>query len=321
MTTLLLILAVSLGGLTAGYLCKAFCRRTGFLSPEKLHLISGRLKTISLLYIYPIAIVNSFWKLAIGDIRLLVIPVVGLLPLILGSTVSFFLSQKYKIVPAKAASMYICGMCTNQGIMGGLIAFLVLGDQGYFYLQLVLLLELILYYAVGFPVSSGISQGSVKLFRIRLSALKEQPLSLIPLFAVALGIILNTARISHPALMDVISTWSIPGSALLTCLAVGMTIQWSSLKNYRTEAVLVMAAKHIVNPLVVLPLSYLLVLFGFIDPLVFKVLAIVNFMPVGYTALLAPVLYKYDLAVANATWITSMFLCIFVFIPVLLFLL
>ncbi|MDX9873061.1 MAG: hypothetical protein RBT41_11675 [Clostridia bacterium] len=321
MTTLLVILAVSLGGLAAGYLCKVFCGHTGFISFERLNLLSGRLKTIALLYIYPIAIINSFWKLAIADVRLLIIPAVGLLPLLLGSAVSFYLSRKYKIVPAKAASMYICGMCTNQGVMGGLITFLVLGDQGYFYLQLVLLLELILYYVVGFPVSYGISQGSTKLLHFRLSTLKEQPQSLLPLLAVLVGVILNTAHVRHPGLMDSISAWSIPGCALLTCLAIGMTLQWSSLRNYRTEVMLVLAAKHIVNPLVVLPAAWLLVMNGLLSPLVFQVLIIVNFMPVGYTALLAPVLYKYDLTLANSIWLASMILCIFLFIPILMLIL
>jgi predicted permease len=208
-------------------------------------------------------------------------------------------------------------MCTNQGSFGGLLAFFILGDQGYFYLQLFIILEIVLYFILGFPVSSDISKGSTRLLNFNSKTLTEKPLSLIPIVAVLAGILLNSAHIYHPSYMDSVAAFFIPATTAANCLAIGMTLQLGAIKDYYKEISLVFIAKYFVNPVIVLPLAYLLVIKGVITLLAFKVLVILVFMPVGFTALLAPVLYNFDLDVANSIWITTTLTSLFVFIPIL----
>jgi len=317
MTKLILILAVSFGGLLAGYLFKLLCEYYGLLNFEKLNLLSGNLKTIALLFMYPIAIINSFWKLSISDVSFLILPIIGLIPLLLGSTSAHFLSRKFKILPSKSASIYISGMCTNQGSFGGLLAFFLLGDQGYFYLQLFIILEIVLYYILGFPVSSDISKGSTRLLHFNFQTLTEKPVSLIPIAAIFAGILLNSTHIYHPSFMDTVAAFFIPATTAANCLAIGMTLQLGTVKDYYKEISLVFIAKYLINPMIVLPLTYILVIKGVITLLAFKVLVILVFMPVGFTALLAPILYNFDLDLSNSIWITTTLTSLFVFIPVL----
>lgn len=317
MARLVLVLAVSFGGLIAGYLFKLICERNNFLGLDKLNSISGGLKTFALIAMYPVAIINSFWKISIAGTSFIILPILGLLPLLLGSTAAQLLSRKLKIIPSKAASIYISGMCTNQGLFGGLLVFIIFGDQGYFYLQLLLMLETVLYYILGFPLSADISKGSTRLLRFNFRTLFEKPVSLIPIAAIFVGIALNSLHIYHPDFMDAVAAFFIPATTAINCLAIGMTLRFGKVRDYCKEISLVFIAKYLFNPIIILPLAFFLVINGWIALLAFKILIILIFMPVAFTALLAPVLYGFDLDLANSIWIVTTFVSLLIFIPLL----
>ena len=90
-----------------------------------------------------------------------------------------------------------------------------------------------------------------------------------------------------------------------------MTLQFSRIANYKRDLLLVMAIKFVIIPLIVIPAAYLLGMHRILDAIPMKVVIILSFMPVAFTALLPPTLYGFDLDLANSGWIvTTLFMLI-----------
>jgi len=73
MERLLFILAVSFGSLGLGYAAQTALIATRTASFDGINRVSGTMKLVALLVLQPVPIINSFWRLSLENVELLVL--------------------------------------------------------------------------------------------------------------------------------------------------------------------------------------------------------------------------------------------------------
>lgn len=318
MQRLLFILAVSFGSLGAGYVIQ---RALVSRRPERfdaINAVSGKMKLIALLVLQPIPIINSFWSLSMGNVELLALPFLGALSLVVGGTAAIAFIKGLRIPPYRAGSVFTAGMFTNIGIFGALIGFVLYGPIGFTVVQLVRVFEEPIYYAIGFPLSQQISAGGLQKFRFNWMLITDRPIIAIPIGAIVTGTLLNVSGLTPPQLLATASGYIVPVMTAMLGSAIGLTLRVTKMGDYKKEISLVMLIKYAIVPAVIIPAAWLLGLGQIMDGIPFKMMAIISFLPTGFIALVPPVLYDFDLDLANSAWLVTTLALLLVF-PIVYF--
>jgi len=320
MERLIFVLGISIGSVLAGYGLKRITRGPLQLIGVRAGHISRILKFASIFVLNPIPIVNSFWQLRFESGRLFLFPLLGLLSLATGGVAAVVVNRVFKIPPKRAASVFVASMFTNIVTFGGLIAFVFFGYDGYVFVQLFNMFVSLAYYAVGFPISEQLAMEDRKGFVISPRIILDRPYLLAPITAIAIGVVLNLLGIERPMIIEDVSSVLIPVITGLLGLSIGLTLFFGKIADYAREITLISIIKFVVIPGVMIPLGLLLGFRDLADGVAFKVLVIVSVMPVAFNALVPPVVYGFDLDLANSAWIVTT-LGLLVVLPVLYFVL
>ncbi len=317
MTKIIFILGVSIGSVVLGYLVRRAVFSGDRLRERAAATLSRRLKILSIFILNPIPVIDSFWKLPLDNGAIFLLPVLGIVSLVIGGGASIGLSRLFRVPPDRAASVFTCGMFTNILTFGGLIAFVFYGTSGYALVQLFNMLVSASYYIVGFPVSRRISRGPrTEGDPSAPSPFREQPYLIVPMIAIATGLVLNLLRLPRPLVLDQAADLLVPTLAAILGLSIGVTLRLRRIGAYRKEIPLILLVKFIIVPAVMIPLGVAFGLPGVSNGVAFNVLVIVSVMPVAFNALVPPALYGFDLDLANSAWIVST-LALIVILPLL----
>lgn len=299
------VLAVTFGSVFLGYVVRTVSAEGVFGRASARASLSRALKIAAIFVIQPIPVANSFWQLPLGNGDFFVFPFLGLLALSLGGVSAVALNIVLKIPAKRAASVFTSGMFTNYSSLGGLTAFAFFGHTGYAFVPLFGIFVPIAYYAVGFPISHRISEGRSIGFPLSSALLKERPYIMTPIAAVGLGLVLNGCGIEHPALLDTVSGILIPLVSGSLGFAIGLTLRFAHITTYAREVAVVTAIKFVLVPALMIPLGLLLGLPEAVGGVAFNVYVVLCFMPVAFNALVPPVVYGFDLDLANSAWVVT----------------
>lgn len=312
---LVFIFVIAFGSLTAGYLLKTLLHR--WVSLDWFYRVSGITKYLVLVAPLPITILNSFWGFEFVSGRLVLLPLLGALALGTGAAAALVVIHLFRVEPHRAGSVFTCGMFSNYLVLASFVSFVLYGPAGYAYVQLFALLEPPINYGIGFPVSDQVSRATLHRFRFSVRQLLERPVTFVPTAAIAVGLLLRAAGVPRPAILPVIAGFLVPAITGILGLAIGVTIQVRAIGRYRREIALVHLIKFAVVPAVVIPVAVLFGLPQIADGVAFRATIIAAFMPVAFTAVIPPVIYGFDVDMANSAWLTTTF-AFFVILPLLL---
>jgi len=316
MERLLFILTVCFGSIAAGYAIQAYCAGRGIFTYEQIKSVSDRIKIITIVFLLPIPILHAFWKIHFTVGTLFVIPFEGILSFLVGGASAIILIRLFRVVPPRAASVFVCGMFTNLGIFGGFICFVLFRDLGFLIVQLFTVFEVFIYLVVGFPLSQQISRGALQSLRFDFRSIKDQPVAFVPIFAIVLGSLLKTFGVYRPPVFGTFSSFLIPAMTAALGIAIGMTLRFSRIRTYLREVVMITTIKFCIIPMVNIPVAIFLGMGRIMDGVPLKVITVLSFMPVAFIALVPPVLYDFDLDCANSGWLVTT-LAILVIFPLL----
>lgn len=318
MSDLIFIVSLSFGSVLFGYLLQLLVKGITVLDDRQFELISKYIKILCVAIIGPIPVVNSFWKVTLPTGWLLLFTVLGVTALLVGGLSAIVFIRIFHIPPKRAGSVFTCAMFANIGAFGSIIGFTLFGDMGYMFVRLYAIFEIFLYYAVGFPLSSQISEGMITSLRFDFSSLKKQPMAFIPLGAIAVGATLNFLDVPVSNIVDYASDLAIPFITGLLGFAIGITLHPAHVGNYKKEIVLISVSKFVVVPVVLITLGYLFRFHAISDGAPLKLLVFLAFLPSAFLALVPPSVYEFDLDCANSGWLVTTILYMFIF-PVLYF--
>lgn len=305
MNSLILVLGATFGSVLVGYLYRRVVAGTDAGTTARYNRISKHLKFIAFFALNPITTVNAFWRMSALSGRLVLYPVLGLLSVTIGGAAAIGFSALLRIPPKRAASVFTAGSFTNIVSIGGLTAFAFFGHDGYALVPLFNAFVTISYYVIGFPLSHRLSleRGTHIAFSSRF--LFEQPFMLMPAASVLVGIMLNMLGAPRPLFMDPVAGFLIPAASIMIGFAIGLTLFVSRVREYRQEIAVVSLIKFVIVPAVMIPLAWAIGLPAFLGPVAFRVLVVLCFMPVAFNALIPPVVYGFDLDLANSAWMIT----------------
>jgi hypothetical protein len=304
MSKLLLLFAVSLGSLAVGALPAAALRSRLPGVQRHLDRLSAGMKFAVVFALSVLPTVSSFWGLRLPGARLAFVPLLGFLAVATGGAGGLLAARLLRLEPARAASMFCCGLFTNLGSLGSLAAFLFFGEGGFAVAQIYTMLEQLTYFSVGFPLVDRIVRGTGGPL-VDFPGLRRRPAVFVPLGAMAVGGLLNLLSVPRPPIVPVIAGVLIIANAALLGLAIGLTLRVGRIGRYGREVGASALIKFALVPAVVIPAGWAVGLGGLDGALPLRVVALLAFMPVGFYALIPPTLYGADLDLANSAWLAT----------------
>ena len=297
------IVIISFGSVFLGYAIRLAASSRG--GEGAVMRTSAFLKTVAIVFVTPLATINSLWGISFSGMRLVLLPFFGVTALSLGGAAGLFLIRMLKLEPYKAGSLFTSCLFSNISTLAAFVAFMMFGDAGFVTIQLYALMELPFYYAVAFPFSYEVSKGMPRNFRFSLKNFRDKPIVFFPLAAVAAGLLLRVSPVQKPAFMDGLSSVLVPAMAVLFGLSIGLTLKIGKVRLYRREIALVHGIKFLLIPAVLSALGYIAGLPRVMGGVPFKSLVVASFSPVGFLAVVPPTVYGFDVDLANSAWLVS----------------
>jgi predicted permease len=291
--------------LVLGYLCKYHNRSyEGFFQ---------KMIDSNICIIYPVLSVLTFWVLSLYY-ELIWFPVFGiLLSLIPGAIAYLRVKSKYTDELDKGTYI-ICAMLSNVGTLGGLCAFILYGETGFAYTQLVVLLQTVITFMFCFPLAHYYYQKSVQQCQERQSlAAMFLNRTQLPVVGMAIGLLLSFADIPRPELAGQLVDPLVHLGAWTALLPIGYSIDFCQMRTCYTGILDLIPIKFIVTPII----SYLLAMLVFTDEIARNTILILACMPTAINAVVAAKIHNLNLNIAMAAFVLTTVVFLLVEFPLL----
>lgn len=305
MQRLLLSLAIIVTGLLVGYLIQRLVRRGTLHGDPELRVARKTLQRIALLGLNPVAALSAIWAFELDNVRIALLPVLGVLTVVIGGVSGLGLGRLLKLPRRQAGAFFTsCGMF-NIGSIGALIVFMFLGERGFALVPFFRLFEEFSYYAFGFPVAKSFSAAADTEGRRRLRNILVDPFILVSLGSIITGFALNISGLPRPAFFAPLNGFIIPIASLLLLASIGMAMRFGNVGRYLRSSGVVATVKFLIVPVVVVGAGLLFGMHRIDGGLPLQVVLILASMPVGFIALVPPALYDLDVDLANSAWLLT----------------
>lgn len=290
-------------GLLTGYFYRVL-HEGGKVPQVNILDLRKKLQSMALLYVNPVAFLGAIWALDMKDIRIIVLPFIGVFAIALGGILGYLASRLLKLGRKQTGVFITCGSFTNIGSIGSLVTYILLGENGFAMVPFYKLFEGVIYYSVGFPIAKSMSNSlSVnESLSQRVRDVLTDRYVIVALISMLSGLMLNIAGINRPLIYARINSLLIPVGTLLLLSSIGMAIHFGRILSYMREAGVISIIKFLLVPLAVYILASFFGLNNIDHGLPVKVSVILASMPVAFTALIPPTLYDLDVDLANAAW-------------------
>ncbi|OIO39736.1 MAG: hypothetical protein AUJ75_00950 [Candidatus Omnitrophica bacterium CG1_02_49_10] len=300
---ILYILTVPFGGLALGYIFKL----KGYLQGEW----PNHIMRYVVMFISPVIMCISFWKLHIPNIKILTLPLVGLSVTLLSIPPAIFISSKYKLTRRQKGSVVTTAMFSNIGYtMGGFLAFVLLGEKAFNLTILYILYYSPFFYIVGFYMAERYGLSGKNLIGEIIRKTFTQGIRLMPLLGLFIGGILSLSGVERPAIFYRINSILVPAATFAILFAAGLNLRLSKIPQRLGICLWMSFIKFVYSPALALLLAYLLG-YGAIDGgLPLKVVFIESSMPVAVSSLMLPSMFNLDQDISNFVWLFTTILLI-----------
>lgn len=261
--------------------------------------------------------VLSFWVLPLS-LELIWLPWFGIVfSLIPGIVAYLFFAKKYKNGLDKA-SYLVSALLSNIGTLGGLCAFILYGETGFAYSQIVALMQNLVMFLFCFPLAQYYQQqsgqGDSEIQKITLSSLFLNRNQL-PVVGLAVGMMFYIGGVPRPAILGEIFNPLIHISAWMALVPVGYSIKFSAMKQYYGSISDLVPIKFIVTPLI----GYFIARQVFNDHVLLGTLLVLASVPTGINAVVTARLYNLNVHVSGAAFVLTTAIFLVIVYPILFF--
>ena len=318
MSKIVSMLMMILFSLIVGYIVKLLHERDKLKLPFPIEKIRRFLQRLTLIGFIPITVTTSVWIAPIQNLQIIALPFIGLSALVAGSLIAVSFTKPLNLNRKQKAVFFLSGGFSNLGSLGGLIAFILLGETGFALVSFYIFLERIWYFGVGFPYAKNhsLDKGEKESIRVIFRRMFVDPFVLTTLISMAAGILLNLSGLGRPFFFESVNGDLVPLGSVLILISIGMGMRLRAVKNYIKQGLIIIMIKALIIPALIVSISYFLGMGNIAGGLPLKVILILSAMPIGFTALVPPSIYDLDLDMANSCWLISNGALIFI-VPLL----
>ena len=274
-----------------------------------------RLMMLNILVLCTALSVLSFWVLPL-TFELIWLPAFGILLSIIPGGAAYMSSlHRYKDGLDKGAYL-ASAMLSNLGTLGGLCAYILFGESGFAYTQIVSMFQNLVLFMFCFPMAqyyqrqSKVPEGmSPPVAFSSLFFSKNQ----LPIVGLAAGMIFYLSGVPRPALLGDLFNPLIHITAWTALIPVGYSIDFSAMKQYYRIIWDLVPIKFIITPLI----SYLIAYPLFDDPVILYTILLLSATPTAINAVVTARLYGLNLHIAGAAFVLTTATFLFVVYPLL----
>lgn len=315
MDKLLFSFCIILSALALGYTLRQLDERRLIRLVVPIADLRKLLQKIGLLFFMPVSFMTAVWIVKFSDLRVALLPLMGVSALILGGVLGLILARLTRAAPQQTGVLFCCTSFTNIGAIGGLICFMFLGEPGFALVGLYKMFEEIMYYGVGFPIAryySGMAGSPEQTLPARIAKTVSDPLVATILVAFFTGLTLNLLGVVRPAVFGSINALFVPAGTFVLITSIGLGMRFSRIRNHLRYGMAVTCTKSLIVPLCITGLAWTIGLGEIDHGLPLKVVIVLSSMPVAFNSLVAASLFDLDLDLANSCWLISTLSLVFV---------
>jgi len=265
----------------------------------------------NILVIYPALSFLSFWILPL-NYDLIWLPVMGLVMGIIPGVLAYFVAEYKYTSDLDRGSYVMSAILSNLGTIGGLCVFLLYGETGYAYQQLVVLFQYILMFMFCYPLAqyyyeraqkgkkaSGISVRSILFSRNQLA-----------IVGILCGAVLQQIGVPRPHSLDGLAEILIHIGAWTALIPVGYSIDFGKLKNYYSSIRDLIMIKFLLTPLLIYGVARIFIT----NEIMINTLLVLACMPTAVNAVVTSRIYRLNIHISVAAFIlTTLFFLLIVF--------
>lgn len=302
-----LLFAVDLlAPLIVGYLCR-------FQNVIK-EPIFNKMILNNILVIYPALSFLSFWVLPL-NYNLIWLPVMGLAMGMIPGLIAYFVAEYKYTSHLDRGSYVMSASLSNLGTIGGLCVFLLYGETGYAYQQLVVLFQYILMFMFCYPLAQyyynrSQNRGEVKSVSVRSILFSRNQLAIVGILC---GVLLNKVGVPRPQFLGGWVEVLIHIGAWTALIPVGYSIDFVKLKEHYREIKDITIIKFIFTPLVIYGLARLVIY----DQKMLNTILVLACMPTAVNAVITSRIYNLNIHISVAAFILTTIVFLLVVYPVL----
>ncbi len=306
---------IIIGSLAAGHVFNRLIA-AGFvpLSAGSAERLRRGMQKTALLAVNPLAFCGAIWIADLSAAGFYALPFIGLAALATGLALGAAGSRLLKLPPERAGVYTTSASFTNIGNIGGLVAFVLLGEAGFALVPFYKLFEELWYYSLLFPLARAYGEranpapaGASEYPRGAggISRVFRDPFLLVAFSSISLGLILNFSGLQRPAFYAGLNAVLVPLSSFLLLFAIGMNLRFTIARRHFKAAALLIAGKALAVPAAAFGFAMLMGLGRSGDGVGLKLVLVLAAMPVGFLGLVPPALYKLDQDFAGSLWLAS----------------
>lgn len=260
----------------------------------------------------------SFWVLPLSA-KLFWLPVIGVLitavPGLIGAR---WFASRFDNELDRGACV-ISAMLSNIGTVGGLCAFILYGEEGFAYVQLVAAPQNILMVAAAFPMAKYYyekHQAAAKQAKLKLS-FREMFITWnqVGILGMAAGILLQASGVERPAVLGTLFHNLVHVLAWISLLPVGYLIDFYRARFYYRKVTDMIWLRFVIVP----ALFYLLFKVLFTDQVLLGSLLVMAAAPAAINSVITAQLYKLNVDITIAAFILTTVAFVLVVFPLFFF--
>lgn len=275
---------------------------------------------LNIRFIMIITGLGSFWLIKI-DQNLFLLAFVGiiLISALPGLLACPYVNWRLGKNIRNSGAYLLSSMLSNTGILGGLCAYIAMGQLAYAYVQVIAMAQNIFTLSFCFPLAEYFHQkftaGSKAKFQPhwRSILISWNQIGLLSMFV---GAILNIYEVPRPDIFDPIFNASVHLGAWFGILPVGYLLNFKAARLYKYLALTIVPVRFLIIPV----LSFITASLFTDNALLISVITLIGMCPIGINSVVVTQLYKLNTSIAEAIFLITTIIFIFIAYPIFLFL-
>ncbi len=272
----------------------------------------------NIIFIYTSLSLLSFWVLPLSW-DLIWLPILGILFCFVPGALSLItFARTYKSLLDRGAYI-MSSMLSNIGTIGGLCAFILYGEIGFAYAQMVGVFQSLVLFLFCFPLAKYYHEKHIARraqakmhFDLRSALISWNQLSVLGMLV---GMLLYTFDVPRPAFLETAFNALIHISAWTSLLPVGYLIDLHAARKFYWRVADLVPLKFIIVPFI----FYFLVKAIFTDQVLLGTMIVLASTPTAINAVITAQLYKLNVNLTIATFILTTVLYLLVVFPLIFF--
>lgn len=267
----------------------------------------------SIVVLAPVLTILSFWTIDM-DRGLIWLPILGILMQVIPGVLGFIVAKiKYKN-PLEQGSYILSATLINRGVVGTLSVFILFGEAGYAYAQLMMLLSNVYLYMFCFPLSEYFYQlhegGERNKISFRKIIINRNQ---IPVLGIIIGLALNYSSLNRPVIFDGAFDFIVHLNAWISLLPVGFSMDFKEMRKYMNTMWEMLGLKYIATPIITYSIARLVIS----NPIVLYSVLLLTVAPTAINAVTTAKLTKLNIHVATVAFLVTTTVYIFAVYPMI----